>query len=129
MAYHDHPSHHRPTLRSSLDRLNHSVAALTASLEDLYHALDEVEQTDAQVLTFDFGTTSSTPAPAAAPARHFVSRETVPNVRRQWTNEENDLIIAGRKLGLNNAELGKALGRTVDGVTNQIMRLRKQGRL
>jgi hypothetical protein len=129
MAYHDHPTHNRPTLRVSLDRLNKSVAALTASLEDLYHALDEVEQTDAQVLTFDFGTTSSTPEPEPAPARHLTSRDEFPKARSPWSADDDLLLTVGLRMGLSREHIAERLGRNGHGVKARINRLRAEGRL
>ena len=131
MAYHDHPTHNRPTLRVSLDRLNKSVAALTASLEDLYHALDEVEQTDAQVLTFDFGTTSSTPEPepAPAPARNIPSRDEYPKQRSPWSQVEDQQLRSALLLGLGYNWLAERLGRTPQACQDRAYTLRKEGRL
>jgi len=72
-------------------------------------------------------------APPVAPARPLVVRRMsaagVARVRRNWTGEELDRVVAlvGRKLS--RSEIGEALDRTPGSVDQAIERLRREGRL
>jgi hypothetical protein len=96
-------------------------------------------EAEAQVLTLDFGTSSviccmdelrAEPiAETDMAKRELPSRDEVPNVRRQWTFDEQQAIRSALLLGFDSTWLANHLGRTRKGVEHKIDQLRKAGEL
>ena len=131
----NHPTNW-PSQRHHLTQALKHLAKFTDNLQTFLELSDEAE---AQVLTLDFGTSSviavmdelraEAEAETNMAKRNMPSREEVPNIRRPWTFDEIELVVAGRKLGLNNDQIGNKLGRTGRAVEAVVTQLRREDRL
>jgi hypothetical protein len=132
----NHPAYNWPTQRHYLDQALKHLSAFTDNMQTFLELNDEAE---AQVLTLDFGTSSviacmddlrAEPlAETNMAKRELPSRHEVPNVRRQWTFEEQQAIRSALMLGFDSTWLANHLGRTRKGVEHKIDQLRKAGEL
>jgi hypothetical protein len=137
----DHPSHswqaQRHYLTAAVDSLNDVYVALNKWSDNIRTFLEirqELEDLDQPLtLVLDYTTTSDTledtPPADPEPSRRITPRHEAERVRRAWTFEEDNLIVAGKKLGMTNEAIAQALGRTYSGVKNRANEMRHQGRL
>jgi len=132
----DHPTYNWPTQRHYL---NEAMKHLSAFTDNIATFLELGNEAEAQVLNLDFGTTSvlqilddletEETSMAKGETRIMTSRHDAPNIRKTWTNEERQLVLAGLKLGLKQHEIGKKLGRTEHAIARELFRIRKAGEL
>ncbi len=109
--------------RFALDQLNRSVASLTDALEALYNTTD---QPDAQVLTLEFGTTSTIVCVEPA-TRNLPSRDEYPRQRSPWSYDEEQALRSALLLGFDAEWIGHRLNRTAKAVQRKIDRMRAEG--
>ena len=132
----DHPAYNWPTQRHYLTEALKHLQAFTDNMATFLELGNEAE---AQVLTLDFGTSSviacmddlrdEAIAETNMAKRELPSRDEVPNVRRQWTFNEQQAIRSALLLGFDSTWLATHLGRTRKGVEHKIDQMRKAGDL
>jgi hypothetical protein len=142
----DHPSYNWPNQRHYLQAALKHLAAFTDNMQTFLELGDEAE---AQVLTLDFGTTSTT---SAAETLHetleclrddandktslakrakptVTSREQFPRQRSVWSFDEIQAIRSALLLGFDYEWIAARLGRTRKAVADKTQRLRLAGEL
>jgi hypothetical protein len=142
----DHPSYNWPNQRHYLQAALKHLAAFTDNMQTFLEMGDEAE---AQVLTLDFGTTSTV---AESETLHTVmdvlredanentslakrakptvtSRQEFPRQRSVWSFDEIQAIRSALLLGFDYEWIAARLGRTRKAVADKTQRLRQAGEL
>jgi hypothetical protein len=142
----DNWPHFRHLLDQLLENLYNQTEIVRSMLEEGDHAdyLDVVADvnTVCRPMVLEFGTTTPSilhPSmqtlrddaneKTTMAKRELPSRDEVPNVRRQWTFDEQQAIRSALMLGFDSTWLATHLGRTRKGVEHKIDQMRKAGEL
>jgi hypothetical protein len=103
------------------------LSAFTDNLQTFLELSDEAHM-QAQVLTLDFGTTSTIVC-EDAPSRTLPSREDFPRQRSPWSYDEEQALRSALLLGFDVEWIGQRLNRTGKAVQRKIDRMRTEGTL
>jgi hypothetical protein len=132
----DHPTYNWPTQRHYL---NEALKHLEAFTDNMATFLELGNEAEAQVLTLDFGTSSviccmddlcdEPIAETNMAKRELPSRDEFPNQRKAWTFDDDQLVKAGHKLGLDDHQLAEHLNRSHRAIEFRRYHLRKAGEL
>jgi DNA-directed RNA polymerase specialized sigma24 family protein len=125
-------SNNWPSQRHHLTQALKHLAKFTDSLQTFLELSDEAE---AQVLTLDFGTSSVIAVMDELRAEAIVETNMAKRAKpddavhwcRPWTPEDDELLIAGHRLGMSRAQIAERLGRNTSGVKSRYNRLRRNG--
>ena len=129
----NHHSTNWPTQRHYLTEALKHLSAFTHNLQtflELADAADAVHQAELpwQPYVVDTSTTSTVETePPAETGRRWTMKD-VPRKNQPWTSTEEELLVAGRLLGLTHAEIGERIGRSQSSVASHFSNMQLEGR-